>query len=408
MKKNKICIVSGGILPIPDVKGGAIEHLMTMIVEDNEKYNQMDITIISVYNEEAIEKQKEFSKTTFVNLKPSRRNDGFFYRLRESVRWRLLRLFAYDIHFKNTYISLVDNYIKRNGHNFDLFISEGYDIEAMVTASKLFGKEKVCWHLHMNPPFSKRTDEIYGKCVAVSNYIINRYREQSNNDKSNTGVIFNAIDTDIFQQSISENEKNELRKSLGIDHDDFVVVFCGRIVKVKGIEELINAIIQINNPKIKLLIIGSSNFGEGDKGEFPKKIRQIVSEHSDIIKFTGFVSNNNVYKYHKISNIGVIPSTYQDPCPLSMFEMIASGLPTIATAAGGMPEIGNTDSTIFISLDNITEKIYESILNLYENPELCKKMKMAALKRSAEFTRDKYYNNFCFTLNNLINGNNKL
>ena len=83
--------------------------------------------------------------------------------------------------------------------------------------------------------------------------------------------------------------------------------------------------------------------------------------------------------------------------------MIASGLPTIATAAGGMVEIGNKDCTIFINIDNITKELIESIKLLYNNPKLRNNMSEAALKRSLDFTREIYYTNFCKTLNKLIN-----
>ena len=46
--KNKICIITSGALPVPDVKGGAIERLMTMLAEENEKYGLLDITILSM------------------------------------------------------------------------------------------------------------------------------------------------------------------------------------------------------------------------------------------------------------------------------------------------------------------------------------------------------------------------
>ena len=232
--KNKICIITSGALPVPDVKGGAIERLMTMLAEENEKYGLLDITVIGVYDKQAIAVQQKFSKTKFVNLLPKECKYNIIRRWEGKIRWHVREHFGYDIHFRNTYPSLVDSFIKKEGHKFDLFVSEGYDYEALVTASKLYGKDKVCWHLHMNPPFNPRIDKIYGKCVAVSEYIINKYRLQTSNSKENTAVIFNGIDTAIFQQEVSKEEHHELRKSLGLNDDDFVLVFCGRLVKVKG------------------------------------------------------------------------------------------------------------------------------------------------------------------------------
>lgn len=403
--KNKICIITSGALPVPDVKGGAIERLMTMLAEENEKYGLLDITVIGVYDKQAIAVQQKFSKTKFVNLLPKGCKYNIIRRWEGKIRWHVREHFGYDIHFRNTYPSLVDSFIKKEGHKFDLFVSEGYDYEALVTASKLYGKDKVCWHLHMNPPFNPRIDKIYGKCVAVSEYIINKYRLQTSNSKENTAVIFNGIDTAIFQQEVSKEEHHELRKSLGLNDDDFVLVFCGRLVKVKGVKELIEAVLKCKNNKIKLLIIGSSNFGNGDEGSYPMEVKKLVHDHSDQIKFTGYIDNKDIYKYHKIADAGVIPSTYNDPCPLSMFEMITSGLPTIATAAGGMTEIGNTDCTIFVHLDNIVNELSSAINMLANNPQKSLDMHVAALKRSDVFSKDRFYKDFCKTINVFINEN---
>lgn len=403
--KNKICIITSGALPVPDVKGGAIERLMTMLAEENEKYGLLDITVIGVYDKQAIVVQQKFSKTKFVNLLPKECKYNIIRSWEGKIRWHVREHFGYDIHFRNTYPSLVDSYIKKEGHKFDLFVSEGYDYEALVTASKLYGKDKVCWHLHMNPPFNPRIDKIYGKCVAVSEYIINKYRLQTSNSKENTAVIFNGIDTAIFQQEVSKEEHHELRKSLGLNDDDFVLVFCGRLVKVKGVKELIEAVLKCKNKKIKLLIIGSSNFGNGDEGSYPMEVKKLVHDHSDQIKFTGYIDNKDIYKYHKIADVGVIPSTYNDPCPLSMFEMITSGLPTIATAAGGMTEIGNTDCTIFVHLDNIVNELSSAINMLANNPQKSLDMHVAALKRSDVFSKDRFYKDFCKTINVFINEN---
>lgn len=400
--KNKICIITSGALPVPDVKGGAIERLMTMLAEENEKYGLLDITILGVYDEQAVAVQQKFSKTKFVNLLPKECKYNIVRSWEGKIRWHVREHFGYDIHFRNTYPSLVDSYIKKEGHKFDLFVSEGYDYEALVTASKLYGKDKVCWHLHMNPPFNPRIDKIYGKCVAVSEYIINKYRLQTSNSKENTAVIFNGIDTAIFQQEVSKEERHQLRKSLGLNDDDFVLVFCGRLVKVKGVKELIEAVLKCKNNKIKLLIIGSSNFGNGDEGSYPMEVKKLVHDHSDQIKFTGYIDNKDIYKYHKIADVGVIPSTYNDPCPLSMFEMITSGLPTIATAAGGMTEIGNTDCTIFVHLDNIVDDITNAIKILYENSTKLKAMGEAARLRSLSFKKERFYNDFCETIKVLM------
>ena len=120
--KNKICIITSGALPVPDVKGGAIERLMTMLAEENEKYGLLDITIIGVYDKQAITVQQKFSKTKFVNLLPKKCKYNIIRSWEGKIRWHVREHFGYDIHFRNTYPSLVDSFIKKEGHKFDLFV----------------------------------------------------------------------------------------------------------------------------------------------------------------------------------------------------------------------------------------------------------------------------------------------
>src|SRR5690606_91975 len=69
----------------------------------------------------------------------------------------------------------------------------------------------------------------------------------------------NGIDTNFFSpDAVGEKEKNQLRKNLNLHPDDFIFLFIGRMVKDKGINELVAAFSQLRaeNPHLKLLLVG--------------------------------------------------------------------------------------------------------------------------------------------------------
>src|SRR5690606_4887359 len=67
----------------------------------------------------------------------------------------------------------------------------------------------------------------------------------------------NGIDTSFFApEQISEQEKKELKKALGIEEQDFVFVFVGRLVGDKGINELVSAFSELRTQHSKLLLVG--------------------------------------------------------------------------------------------------------------------------------------------------------
>lgn len=387
---KKICIVSAGLLPIPDVMGGAIERLVTMIAEDNETAHLIDLTVISIYKESAVRKQV-LKNTNFVNIKTW---GSCYYRFAWKMRGIGKKILKRDFYRLHVYERKVEDYLLEHGNEYDLIINEGLQFDVLKRVSEKYGKNRICAHLHCNLKASSHFEEIYGSVIAVSNFIRDKYREKSQLPKYRVGTVFNGIDTTVFYKGISCEDKHKIRNQLDLNDDDFVLVFCGRLVKEKGIKETIEVISKIDIKNIKLLIIGSSDFGLGDRGVYPAVIKRLVSENRDKIKFTGFVPNNQIYKYHKISDVGLIPSLYDDPCPLSMFEMISSGLPTIATALGGMNEIGTEKTTLFIDFNNFHTDLKNKILALYNDSNLRKKLSENALERSVYFHRQRFYNDF--------------
>lgn len=399
-KINKVCIVSPGVLPIPDVLGGAVERLITMIVQTNELEHMFDITVITCPNAIARELQKKYKHSEFVNIKYY--NNEFVKKWGNKIKWHLNAWFNRDSIFLDFLSSPVNRYLRKNSCKFDFVVSECSNPTFCSSISKVIGKNKMAVHLHGNLKASNRLESVFGNVFSVSDFIREQYSVGSSLPKDRMLTIFNGIATDKFSKKLSDADKSKLRRQLGLNDDDFVLVFCGRIVPDKGVLELIHALLSINEDKVKLVILGSSNFGLGDFGDYPIKVKKLSEENKDRIIFTGFIDNGEVYKYHQIADVGVMPSMHNDPCPLSMFELITSGLPTIATKAGGMPEIGNDDTTIFVSMQNIEKELKEAILKLYRDSSLRNKMHLAALEKSKNFTQRRFYYDFCNTVENLI------
>ena len=63
---KKICIVVPPNLPMPPVKGGAIETLMQYIADVNEIERKLDITFISLWDEKAEQQAKKYKFSRYV------------------------------------------------------------------------------------------------------------------------------------------------------------------------------------------------------------------------------------------------------------------------------------------------------------------------------------------------------
>lgn len=57
---RKVCVIMGGVMPVPAVCGGAIETLVTSLVKKYSKEDGFELTICSVYHPEAVKVAKQF------------------------------------------------------------------------------------------------------------------------------------------------------------------------------------------------------------------------------------------------------------------------------------------------------------------------------------------------------------
>ena len=401
---KRICFVTSGSLPVPAVRGGAVEQLVQQLCEDNERAPKFEITCITKYNAEAIEYQQDFHHTRFVNIKT---RGKLYYWITKKIHGFIYRVTGIDNPLVYIYEQRANIYLLRHAKDFDMVIAEACDMMLLKFLSKKIGRERICLHLHGPLHSTPQYDHIFGNLLAVSNYIRGNYISTFHSLPADRALsLMNGIDVSRFSKELSDAEREEMRKQIGQGKDDFVIVFCGRIIKEKGVKPLIEAVLGIPNTQVKLLIIGASNFGNGNKGTYPQEVYDLANRHLDRIYFTGFVKNENLWKYYKLADIGIVPSMWNDPCPLVVFEMLASGLPTIATRMGGIPEIATSETTIFVDNDScIVDSLREAILKLHSSPNKRKEMSQAAIKRSSQFDRDKYFETFCQQVNYLIGKN---
>jgi glycosyltransferase involved in cell wall biosynthesis len=233
--------------------------------------------------------------------------------------------------------------------------------------------------------------------LTVSNYIASRVRTINPDDKKCIPIL-NGIDNKAFSPDITSNVT---RQQLGFNDNDFIMVFSGRITKEKGVSELIDAMISLNShPNIKLLIIGSPFYGDTEnEDDFVRQLKQKASTIQERIRFTGFIAYAQMPSYLKISDIAVIPSLWDDPCPNTVLEAQAMGLPIITTRRGGIPEEVNEEGAILLPTDNhFTNRLAQAILSLYQNEALRQQMSAKLLTHSTYYSTERYVQDFYHAL----------
>lgn len=145
----------------------------------------------------------------------------------------------------------------------------------------------------------------------------------------------NGINTDHFNPALFTQQQNqELRMELGFTDHDFVFIFVGRLVKDKGINELIAAFDKLSerHSRTKLLLVGDY---ENDLDPLLAQTLQTISHNKSIVH-TGFM--HDVRPYFAVANALVFP-TYREGFPNVVLQAGAMNLPSIVTNINGCNEI---------------------------------------------------------------------
>ncbi|MDR2204756.1 MAG: glycosyltransferase family 4 protein [Flavobacteriaceae bacterium] len=182
----------------------------------------------------------------------------------------------------------------------------------------------------------------------------------------------NGIDTDFFSpEQISEKQKQNLKQKLNLKNSDFVFIFVGRLVKDKGINELISVFKNLDQKNAKLLLVG--NFEPRLDPLLPETSKEI--ENNPNIISVGF--QNDVRPYFAISDALVFPS-YREGFPNVVMQAGAMELPSIVTDINGCNEIIiEGKNGIIIPVKN-AEAIEQAMKKMFDDKNLYEKLKQNA------------------------------
>lgn len=394
---KKILLAPPQELPIPATKGGAVETLMDILIEENEKRHKVEFVFLSIYDEEAEEISKNYKYTKIIYTPKSSLFVKKSYGLLVNKIFRnIFKLSVLPRRIQDfKLIKKIDDL------DYDCIVSQSYFTDLFKFVKHIPKKENMFFHSHSNMLPTEIEDTTYGNLISVSEYIESCWIKKSENKQLKTSVVHNCIREELFSERISLNERTELRKKFSFDKDDFVILFCGRITEVKGVRELLKAIQKINNSKIKLLIIGSANFALQNKSDYVIEVNDISNSMQERVKYTGYIDNKLLYKYYQTADIQVVPSLWEEAAGLVAIEGMASGLPLIVTRSGGMVEyVDEQCATIIEKDENVVNNIKTAIEYLYNNPKQCKKMSEQGKERAKLFSKKRFYDEF---INSILN-----
>ena len=192
-------------------------------------------------------------------------------------------------------------------------------------------------------------------------------------------AIGNGVDVlDKFNpKNINKEEIKGLYKEFGLKQEDKIVSFIGRLVKEKGIFDLLDSYKYISED-VKFLIIGDVFQGDRDTETIQKLAK--YKENKNII-FTG--NRADIPNLLYISDIFCLPS-YREGMPRSIIEGMAMECAVVATnIRGSREEVIDGETGYLVNLTSPKE-IANKINEIFNNEQLLNSMKLEGRKRAEQ------------------------
>lgn len=153
------------------------------------------------------------------------------------------------------------------------------------------------------------------------------------------------------------------KRMFGIKDNDKVVLYIGRLVKVKGLDLLLNAFAHCN-VDYKLIIVGSGN----EEHNLKSLVRQL--NLSDRVIFAGYYSGAELYAWYDMANYFILPSRYE-PFGAVVNESLVFGCPVVVSKyIGALDFVNEKNGVIFDPLDlsNFIEILQQACRQFSEKP----------------------------------------
>lgn len=351
----KIAVLTSGILPVPAVQGGAVETLIDFYLAYNEQHHLHDITVYSI--------PARISLWTKVKRK------WFAWTHRQGYYHPTIEYFLHQ--------ALKD--IRRQ--HYDIIVLEnrpGYALKLQEVT-----KAKLVYHLHNDllnseTPHAQELYDAAWRIISVSDYIKRRVLTINPQDEK-TITVHNGIDLHDFATE---------RQERAAGSRPFTMLFMGRIIPEKGIEQLLDAMLLLQSHEdIRLVVVGGSFYANSTPSAFEQLLRDKAQPIRERIVFTHYIAHEKLHEHLQQADVAVLPSLWEEPFGLTCVEAMASGLPLITTRSGGIPEICDGIATI-VDRNHLAENLATAILDLYQHPEKRQEMSLAGLERAKQFDKD--------------------
>lgn len=390
---RKIAIIAPCILPVPALKGGAVEELVTTILNQNEISKDFLIDLYTIENESY--DQSLYNNTSIIPVSANR-----FLTSCDGIMDSMYRHFLNDFSAKRFLDkTIIKNFIDRLKSDNDDYYAVIVENQ-MSTACELIrtlGQDRdfpVYFHMHNDVDIYRSPEEIRYLTAAgvqflcVSKYISSQILKYA--PKAVCHILYNGVDFDNYSTTTKQPT------------DEVKFLYAGRIIPDKGVLELATAFnksLATNDTPISLDIVGFSGLDAG----YEKQVKDQAAKNASSIHCRNKVTTQEMADLYNEYDVVVMPTISEEPFGLVALETIAKGIPLITTNSGALPEVVG-DGAVIVDKDvDFINSLSAAILELSSNKEYRLKLGKNGqnlARKNVAFDINGYYHRLVEILNN--------
>jgi glycosyltransferase involved in cell wall biosynthesis len=191
-----------------------------------------------------------------------------------------------------------------------------------------------------------------------------------------------------------------LRQTLSIQEGTRMILCVGRLSREKAQKDFIEAaaLVRTDSPQCNIRFVIA---GDGPDRQMLKEMARTRLVEDRII-FAGQVAD--LVPYYTMADLAVLPS-YSEGSPNVLLEAMAAGLPIIATAVGGVPEIVEHEKQALLVETQNPSALARSIERLLDDPGLCARLSGAARQSISAYTPEAYRDSILSLYQSCLAGN---
>lgn len=179
------------------------------------------------------------------------------------------------------------------------------------------------------------------------------------------------------------DECEALRRRLGLDPGDMVLLSVGRLSSEKGHGDLLDALSgvpdRLDGRQVRLLLVGD--------GPEMSRLKAQAAPLGDQVVFAGF--QPDPWAYFCLSDIFVLPS-HSEGSPLVLLEAMTAGLPIVATVVGGVPEMVENGTSALLVQPGHPSDLAKVVTDVVRQQDVRRQLSIAARDRVELFSVERY------------------